>query len=79
MSMNTSILLRNAVVLSAIGMFSIANVQGAKPAAIVPVQQDAASVELHTFPTGGHGYGLRPSAYPVSGWKDLCRDWLLRQ
>ena len=35
-------------------------------------------VELHTFPTGGHGYGLRPSAYPVSGWKDLCRDWLLR-
>jgi len=34
--------------------------------------------ELHTFPTGGHGYGLRPSAYPVSGWKDLCRDWLLR-
>jgi len=35
--------------------------------------------ELHTFPTGGHGYGLRPSAYPVSGWKDLCRDWLLRQ
>ena len=36
-------------------------------------------VELHTFPTGGHGYGLRPSAYPVSGWKDLCRDWLLRR
>jgi len=34
--------------------------------------------ELHTFPTGGHGYGLRPSAYPVSGWKDLCRDWLRR-
>lgn len=36
------------------------------------------SSELHTFPTGGHGYGIRPSAYPVSGWKDLCRDWLLR-
>ena len=36
------------------------------------------SVELHTYPTGGHGYGLRPSAYPVSGWKNLCRDWLLR-
>ena len=35
-------------------------------------------VELHTYPKGGHGYGLRPSAYPVSGWKDLCRDWLLR-
>lgn len=37
------------------------------------------SSELHTFPTGGHGYGLRPSAYPVSGWTDLCRDWLRRQ
>lgn len=37
------------------------------------------SSELHTFPTGGHGYGLRPSAYPVSGWTDLCRDWLWRQ
>ena len=36
-------------------------------------------VELHTFPTGGHVYGLRPSAYPVSGWKDLCHDWLLRR
>ncbi|HCR29297.1 MAG TPA: xylanase [Opitutae bacterium] len=36
-------------------------------------------VELHTFPTGGHGYGSRPSAYPVSGWKDLCGDWLLRR
>ena len=37
------------------------------------------SSELHTFPTGGHGYGLRPSAYPVSGWTELCRDWLWRQ
>jgi acetyl esterase/lipase/lysophospholipase L1-like esterase len=35
--------------------------------------------ELHAFPTGGHGYGLRPSAYPVSGWKDLARDWLMRR
>ncbi|MEM9158888.1 MAG: GDSL-type esterase/lipase family protein [Verrucomicrobiota bacterium] len=35
--------------------------------------------ELHIFPTGGHGYGLRPSAYPVSQWENLCRDWLRRQ
>lgn len=34
--------------------------------------------ELHVFPAGGHGYGLRSSAYPVSNWNDLCRDWLLR-
>jgi len=37
------------------------------------------SSELHAFPTGGHGYGLRPSPYPVSGWTELCRDWLRRR
>ncbi len=37
------------------------------------------SSELHTFTEGGHGYGLRPSAYPVSGWKDICRDWIWRR
>ena len=35
--------------------------------------------ELHIFPTGGHGYGLRDSAYPVSNWNDLCSDWFLRR
>lgn len=35
--------------------------------------------EFHLFPTGRHGYGLRPSAYPVSQWENLCRDWLLRR
>ena len=34
--------------------------------------------EIHIFPTGGHGYGLRDSAYPVSDWHELCEDWLLR-
>jgi acetyl esterase/lipase len=32
--------------------------------------------ELHVFSKGGHGYGLRPSADPVSGWPRLCADWL---
>ena len=34
--------------------------------------------EIHIFPTGGHGFGLRDSAYPVSNWHELCSDWLLR-
>jgi len=34
--------------------------------------------ELHLFPTGGHGYGLRPSVYPVSDWPKLCETWLKR-
>ncbi len=32
--------------------------------------------ELHVFPSGGHGYGLRPSKYPVTDWPILCGDWL---
>ena len=32
--------------------------------------------ELHLFPTGGHGYGLRPSKHAVSGWPALCRTWM---
>jgi len=32
--------------------------------------------ELHVFSQGGHGYGLRPSENPVSGWPKLCEAWL---
>ncbi|MCP4450433.1 MAG: alpha/beta hydrolase [Planctomycetes bacterium] len=34
--------------------------------------------ELHLFPTGGHGYGMRPSVYPVSHWPGLCETWMKR-
>ncbi len=32
--------------------------------------------EMHLFSTGGHGYGLRPSTEPVSGWPKLAEEWL---
>lgn len=32
--------------------------------------------ELHLFPTGGHGYGLRPSPNAVSTWPKLVADWM---
>ena len=32
--------------------------------------------ELHIFPSGGHGYGLRPSEHAVSGWPKLCEVWM---
>lgn len=32
--------------------------------------------ELHVFPSGGHGYGLRTSKHAVSGWPKLCETWL---
>jgi acetyl esterase/lipase len=32
--------------------------------------------ELHVFAKGGHGFGLRPSDRPVSGWPKLCEEWM---
>ncbi len=32
--------------------------------------------ELHLYPTGGHGYGLRRTADDVTTWPDRVADWL---
>jgi acetyl esterase/lipase len=32
--------------------------------------------EMHLYPTGGHGYGLRPSEHAVSTWPARTADWL---
>jgi acetyl esterase/lipase len=32
--------------------------------------------ELHLFAQGGHGYGLRRTAKPVTHWPDLVETWL---
>ena len=33
--------------------------------------------EVHVYPVGGHGYGLRPSDNPVStAWPDLAAKWM---
>ncbi len=34
------------------------------------------AAELHIFTRGGHGYGMRPSQDPVSGWPTLAEGWL---
>lgn len=33
-------------------------------------------VELHIFPSGGHGYGLRPSKHAVTGWPVFVERWM---
>ena len=33
-------------------------------------------VELHLYPTGGHGYGMRPTANPVTTWPHRAADWM---
>jgi acetyl esterase/lipase len=32
--------------------------------------------EMHLYPDGGHGYGLRPSAHNVSHWPERAGEWL---
>lgn len=33
-------------------------------------------VEMHLYPTGGHGYGLRPSNNGVSAWPQRAAEWM---
>lgn len=37
------------------------------------------SAELHVYPTGGHGYGLRPTDLPVTHWPTLAASWMKTQ
>jgi len=32
--------------------------------------------ELHVYPTGGHGYGLRPSEHAVTTWPQRLAEWM---
>jgi acetyl esterase/lipase len=32
--------------------------------------------ELHIYPTGGHGYGLRSSSHLVTTWPQRAADWM---
>ena len=32
--------------------------------------------ELHVYPTGGHGYGLRKTKEPVTTWPGFAAEWM---
>ena len=32
--------------------------------------------ELHLYPFGGHGYGIRKSKNLVSQWPDRAKEWM---
>jgi len=40
------------------------------------LKQAGVPAELHVFKGGGHGFGLRPSDDPCSGWPRLCEGWM---
>jgi acetyl esterase/lipase len=32
--------------------------------------------EMHLYAHGGHAFGLRPTAEPITHWPDLAASWL---
>jgi acetyl esterase/lipase len=40
------------------------------------LKQSQIPAEMHLFAKGGHGYGLRPTADPVTRWPGLAESWL---
>ncbi len=40
------------------------------------LKQLGVAAELHVYASGGHGFGLRPSAHPIHTWPERCRAWL---
>lgn len=39
------------------------------------LKEAGASIRVHFFEKGGHGFPLRPKQHPLSTWPDLCVQW----
>ena len=39
------------------------------------LKESGASIRVHFFEKGGHGFSLQPKEYPLSTWPDLCVQW----
>ena len=39
------------------------------------LKKTGASVRVHFFEKGGHGFSLRPKHHPLSTWPNLCLQW----
>jgi acetyl esterase/lipase len=39
------------------------------------LQKEKVPFELHIYPTGGHGYGLRKTKDPVTTWPERLEEW----
>lgn len=44
----------------------------------IALKQANVSAELHIYESGGHGYGLRKTALPVTSWPDRMEEWMRR-
>lgn len=43
------------------------------------LKQNNVPAEMHIFPQGGHGYGLRPTEQRVTQWPKLASGWLQKE
>lgn len=39
-------------------------------------QKAGVKVEMHLYAEGGHAFGLRWTAFPITGWPRLVETWL---
>jgi acetyl esterase/lipase len=42
----------------------------------IALKQARVPVEMHLHAQGGHGFGLRPSKFPITEWPQLVEKWL---
>jgi acetyl esterase/lipase len=42
----------------------------------IALKAEKVPMEMHLYPTGGHGYGLRPTSDYVTSWPQRAADWL---
>lgn len=40
------------------------------------LQKAHVSAEMHIFPKGGHGFGMRAKSGPLALWPKLCENWI---
>lgn len=45
----------------------------------VALKKAKVPVELHIFPKGGHGFGIRKTGHAIDQWPELLRGWLAAQ
>jgi hypothetical protein len=42
----------------------------------IALKKAGVPVEMHLYAEGGHGFGLRPTKFPITGWPQLVKTWL---
>ncbi len=54
------------------------NVDGVKQSLVyyIALKNAAVPVEMHLYAQGGHAFGLRRTALPITGWPQLLETWL---